>query len=385
MKVSARLAVCAAALLVSAPALAGTGDILVGLDNSVTFGADGTGYRAPGRDSVLVLDASNPAKPRIAANLPLSNSVLGPPTNLQITPDGMLGLVSSAVRTEQKDGKWAPVPDNVVHVIDLSGKTPRFIGDVGVGRQPSGMAIRRDGTLALVANSVGKSISVLKIEGKKVTALAEVPVGDTVVSVAITPDGRRAFIAKSLAGKVGILSIDGDHVTYNPDDDIPAGVNTVNIAVTPDGAVAIALNAPAKGNSGFLNIIDAQAVHPHTIDTVALPDGPEGMALAPDGKSGAVLVLHGGTAPHNDWSYHRNGGMLALRIDGRKVSLVPGEVPLGAVPEGIAFSHDGRFVYAADFNDQVLHVVAMENGTLRDTGVTMKLPGPPASMRGPAF
>jgi len=33
------------------------------------------------------MDISNPAKPRIRASLPLANSLLGPPTNLQITPD----------------------------------------------------------------------------------------------------------------------------------------------------------------------------------------------------------------------------------------------------------------------------------------------------------
>jgi hypothetical protein len=40
---------------------------------------------------------ADPAKPRIRASLPLMNSLLGPPTNLQITPDGKLGLVANSV------------------------------------------------------------------------------------------------------------------------------------------------------------------------------------------------------------------------------------------------------------------------------------------------
>jgi len=386
MRLSKSLAGCAAsALLAISPAVAAPTDVLIGLDNSVTFGAAGTGYQAPGRDSVVVLDAANPARPRIAANLPLSNSVLGPPVNLKITPDGTLGLVASAVHTEQKDGKWAPVPDDVVHVIDLSGTTPRIIGDVKAGLQPSGLAISRDGKLALVTNSVGKSVSVLKIDGKTVTHVADVPMGDRVVAVAITPDGRRAFVAKPGAGKLGVLTINGDQVSYHPANDIPTGINTVNVTVTPGGELAIALNAPPNGSNGYLNIVDATGPHPHTIDTVAVGDGPEGMAIAPDGKSAVVLVLHGGTAAHDDWSYHRDGGMVALKIDGKHVTPVPGELPMGAVPEGVAFSRDGNFIYAADFNDSILHVVAMQNGALRDTGVRVPLPGPPASMGGIAY
>lgn len=380
MRISKSLAGAALGLLAASPAVASKSDILIGLDNSVVFGAHGTDYRAPDHDSVLVVDTTNPTRPYISTSLPLSNSVLGPPANLKITPDGTLGLVASAVHTIKRNGKWIAQPNDVVHVIDLSGKTPRIIGDVKVGLKPAGLAISRDGTFALVTNSVGKSVSVLKIDGKAVTHLTDVPMGDAVVAVAITPDGRRAFVAKPSVGKLGVLSIDGDRVSYDADDDIPTGINTFNVAVTPDGALAIALNAPPKGSSGYLNIVEATGPHPHTIDTVAVGDGPEGMAIAPDGKSAAVLLLHGGTAAHDDWSYHRNGGMIALAIDGKHVRLVPGEVPMGAVPEGVAFSGDGRFVYAGDFNDTILHVVAMQEGRLHDTGVKIKLPGPPASI-----
>jgi len=44
---------------------------------------------APGKDNVLVVDiGTNPLEPKIIANLPLMNTIFGPPTNLQITPHG---------------------------------------------------------------------------------------------------------------------------------------------------------------------------------------------------------------------------------------------------------------------------------------------------------
>ena len=58
---------------------------------------------APGRDAVLVMDVKDPLHPAIRASLPLSNSVFGPPTNLQITPNGRLALVADSI-AETQDG-----------------------------------------------------------------------------------------------------------------------------------------------------------------------------------------------------------------------------------------------------------------------------------------
>jgi hypothetical protein len=73
---------CLAGLVGSSLAQAGTNDILIGLDNKITYGPEGPTNGAPGSDAVLVVDISDPAKPRIRASLPLTNSLLGPPTNL---------------------------------------------------------------------------------------------------------------------------------------------------------------------------------------------------------------------------------------------------------------------------------------------------------------
>ena len=47
-------------------AQAGTNDILIGLDNKITYGPEGQINGAPGNDAVLVVDISDPAKPRSA-------------------------------------------------------------------------------------------------------------------------------------------------------------------------------------------------------------------------------------------------------------------------------------------------------------------------------
>ena len=63
----------ACGMLAGGPAFAAVHDILIGLDEKVTYDANGQVNGAPGRDAVLVMDVSNPAKPHIRASLPLMN------------------------------------------------------------------------------------------------------------------------------------------------------------------------------------------------------------------------------------------------------------------------------------------------------------------------
>jgi len=352
------------------------------LDETSSFGDAGQTYRQPGNDSLLILDTSNPAHPTFSTPIPMSNSVYGPPVNLQITPDGSLGLVASSVLPVQKDGKWVAGPDNKLHVIDLT--TMRKLEDVTVGDQPHGVAIRHDGKLVLIANRLSKDVNVLSIDGKSVKAIATVPVGDAAVAAAITPDGKRAFVVKNGTGRVAVLTLDGDKVSYDSTMDIPTGANPYNLALTPDGALGFVVNNGVRGNNASLTVFDARGPHPRVVDTLAIGDGPEGFAMAPDGKSAVVLLLHGSTSGPSEWPYHPNGGAVMIAIDNGKARVLPGEVKLGSVPEGVAYSRDSKYVYVGDFTDKRLHVIKVSAKGLSETG-TMTLPGHPASLRGPAF
>src|SRR5438309_12005745 len=54
-------------------------------------------FREPGKDTLTVIDISKPDMPRITASVPLMNSVVGPPTNLAITPSGEIALVANSL------------------------------------------------------------------------------------------------------------------------------------------------------------------------------------------------------------------------------------------------------------------------------------------------
>jgi DNA-binding beta-propeller fold protein YncE len=226
---------------------------------------------------------------------------------------------------------------------------------------------------------------VLSIQGGVVKVVGEVPMATDAAAVAITPDGKRAFVCLNLVNKIGVLTIDGTKVTYDKAMDIPAALNPYNIDVTPDGKYAIASNTGAGTNNVDAEVvIEATGPHPHVIDLMAPGNGPEGFAIAPDGKWAVAPLLLGTGAKHSDWFYTKNGTAALISIGaGGKLKLV-NTAPLGALPEGIAFSPNSEYVYIGNYLDRNLQVFRIVGGKLVDTKVKLALPGQPASMRGPA-
>jgi DNA-binding beta-propeller fold protein YncE len=372
-------------LMAATPALASIHDILIGLDEKVTYDANGQVNNAPGKDAVLIMDVSNPAKPRIRASLPLMNSLLGPPTNLQITADGKLGLVANSVVMNQDGTAWKIAPDNKLFVIDMNANPPKLLDTVTVGSQPSGMAISSKGDLALTANRAGKSVSVLSILNGVVKSLGDVPMDQEAAAVVISSDGKRAFVCLNVVNKIAVLTIDGQKVTYDKSLDIPSAINPYNIDITPDGKYVIASNTGAGKNNGDAEvIIDATGPHPHVIDIASPGNGPEGFAISPNGKWAAAPLLLGSGAKDSDWFKTKDGELVIMSIGANGKLTVTGKAKLGALPEGIAYSPNSDYIYVGNYIDQDLQVFKINNGKPVQVGPNIRLPGQPASIRGPA-
>src|SRR5271166_3017523 len=324
--------------------------LITGNDEKVWFDETGkTVNQPPGKDTVSIIDIHDPTKPRIVANLPLMNTIIGPPVNLAITPDQHLALVANSLDWIKDGEGWKGVPDNKIYVIDLTASPPARIATVEVGKQPSGMAINKAGTLALVANRADDSVSVLSIDGKNVK-----PAGT--VSVATQPTAAVAA----------------------PPPALPAAV-----AITPDGKLAVVNNIGGgqDGQVDTVGIIDLEASPPRVVDQVVVGDGPEGLAMSPAGGYAASLILNGtGGTPKTAFYRHDKSYVALLKIDGKSVRKVS-QADVGGLAEGIAFSPDGHYLYVANFVDGDIDVLRLEGDTLTKVA-SFPLPGHPASMRG---
>ena len=360
--------------------------MIVGNDEKVSWDADGKNvFLPPGKDTVLVIDiGTDPLAPKILANLPLMNSIFGPPVNLAITPDEGLALVANSMDWAKDGAGWKPVPDNKLYVIDLTATPPKLIDTVTVGKQPSGMSINRAGNLALIANRADNSVSVLRIAGKKVELIDTVAIGEQVAHVVFTPDGKRALAGKFPNHKVALLEVNGEKVTYTKQD-IPVGLWPYNLDVTPDGKLALTADngnaGAADGHVDTVTVIDLEANPARVIDKVVIGDGPEGFAISPTGKLAVALLLKGTNAAKSAWFYNRNATVVALKIDGKKVTRT-NEVEVRGLPEGVVFSNDGRYIYVGNFMDSDISILRVDGDQIVNTGKSLALPGHPASMRG---
>ena len=116
------LGVCVLAGCAQAPVSPGKRELMVvGNDEKATFSDAGVlTIGGPGRDTVSIIDiGTDPLAPRILVNLPLTNTIVGPPVNLAITPDEGLALVANSMDAEKDGAGWKLVPDNRLYVIDL--------------------------------------------------------------------------------------------------------------------------------------------------------------------------------------------------------------------------------------------------------------------------
>ncbi len=374
-------------LLLLFPLAASAQLMIIGNDEKVTFDdAGGFIFSAPGKDTVSIVDISNREAPKIIANLPLMNSIFGPPVNLAITPDERLAIVANPVNWVQDGAAWKPAPDNKLYVIDLKAMPPKHIATVEVGKQPSGLSINSRGDLALVANRADNSISVLSIQGNEVKLIDTVVIGEHVAAVVFTPDGKRALAVKFPNHKVAVLNVEGQKVTYAKYD-MPVGQWPYNIDVTPNGKLALTADngngGRSDGHIDTVSVIDLEATPPRVIDRVVVGDAPEGFVISPTGEIAVAMLLNGNDGPKTAWFYNRNGRVAVLKIDGKKVTKV-GEVEVRGLPEGAVFSPDGKYLYVGNYIDQDISILKVDGTKVTDTGKRLQLPGHPASMRGRA-
>src|SRR5881397_2445170 len=81
--------------------------------------------KASAPDSISILDFSK-FPPSVEHLTDVPNSVVGPPSNIAITPDRKLALIANSLEVDPTNPtNW--VPENFVHVSDLSAKPAKLI------------------------------------------------------------------------------------------------------------------------------------------------------------------------------------------------------------------------------------------------------------------
>jgi DNA-binding beta-propeller fold protein YncE len=357
--------------------------MIVGNDEKPGTDADGKPIVNPtGKDTILIVDLAKPEEPKIVATLPLENSIVGPPVNLAIAPNGSIALVADSMTVAEENGARKMVPTDKLFVIDLKSSPPKLVQTLNLGKQPSGLSFSPKGDMALVCNRADGTISVLKIDGTQVTQTGTIQISPGVAHVEFTPDGKHALAVKSPDNKLAVLDIDGDKVTYNKLD-LPTYAFPYNVVVSPDSKLAITADngngGSSDGNADAVSVIDLEGAHPHVIAHLTVEDAPEGLAMSPKGDL-AVVVNVNGSNMKQAWFHHPNGSITVLRIQGKTVTPIK-TVEVGAFPEAAAFSPDGGYIYVGNYADQDFSILKVDGTEVTNTGKRFKAEGHPASAR----
>lgn len=335
-----------------------------------------------GSDSLTLLNFSS-RPPQVTHLTNISNTVLGPPSNIAITPDGRLALIADSVRLDPANpGKW--LPHRGIHVLDLTTSPPQLRGAVEAGLQPSGLSVSPDGTFALVANRAGGSVTRLNLNGHSVIPAATVSftVGTNEVSdVAISPDNRWALASVREGGHLRVLRCDAGTLGVT-DRKISTYGRPYRVVFTPDGEFALT----AGQGSGNATDIDAMTIIRRrgdefkTVDFVALASGPETLEVSPDGKLVAALLMNGSNLAPGTNGYTDHGLLVILARQGERFVRTQ-TLAVGRIPEGVAFSPDGRTLIVQCHPDRELRLYPVRRGRVGERYNRILVPGFPSALR----
>jgi DNA-binding beta-propeller fold protein YncE len=312
-------------------------------------GQDGKQVRAgdglpmvPTPDSVATIEFSSTKAPKVIGILNVCSTQMGPPSALAVAPDYSFVLATCP----QKFGSDKKlVPENTVSVIGLDDPThPKLLQTVQAGMGATGIYLDKKARFALVTGTGDDTITMFTIKDRQLTQTAQVKLEAKAEprDVIIARDGKTAYALRFGDGKVTKLAIAGDQLSRTGD--FTVGVNPDGGSLTHDGRYLIVNNfggftTTAKGSAATTVTDTRTGKVTYAVEVGALP---EAVVLSPDGKYVALVIGNGSATVRNAASYNSVFGKLSLFSVGKGTMTHIADAQLGHACQGAVFSDDGR-------------------------------------------
>jgi YVTN family beta-propeller protein len=229
--------------------------------------------------------------------------------------------------------------DNTVSVIDTASNA--VVATIPVGSLPVGVATTPDGTRAYVTNAGDNTVSV--IDTAKNTVVVTIPGVGEPQSIAITPDGKHGYVTNVFDNTVSVIDTAKNAVVAK----IPVGDEPSGIAITPDGN-----HSPERDDRSRRPLAYVTNVRDNTVSvidtasntvtaTIPVGDVPDGVAFTPDGSRAYVTNFDGNTVSVIDTARKK----------------VVDTIPVGDSPGAIAITPDGTQAYVMNLEDSNASVI----------------------------
>jgi 6-phosphogluconolactonase (cycloisomerase 2 family) len=322
--------------------VAASGEIAIsGNDGKQVRAGDGLPM-VPTPDSVSVIEFSSSRAPRIIGSINVCATQMGPPSAIAVAQDYsfVLSACPQKFGAENKLG-----PDNKVAVIGLDDVTrPRLLQTVEAGIGATGVYLSRKNDIALVTGTGDDTVTLFTIKDRQLTRAGQVKLDAKAEprDVIISRDGKFAYALRFGDAKVTKLAINGDQLSRIADFDV--GVQPDGGTLTHDGRWLIVNNfgpspVTAKGSASTTVTDTRTGKITYGVEVGALP---ETVALSPDGRYVALVMGNGSatvlTAPNFKDVY---GKMSVFRVGQGKLTHIA-DAQLGHACQGAVWSNDNK-------------------------------------------
>lgn len=310
------------------------------------------------------------------AQVEVSNSALGPPMMLDVSRDGRLAFVVESRKPAEPGARSLselPVGENLA-IVDLSTPmSPRLIGTVYVGEEPTAVAVHPGENLVAVVNRTPRQQIVMlpfnpdgQISGEpmawpmfgldddsaRATCIAWRPQGD---AIAVTLPERNEVMFYRFR-----MAEDGAATLLPWGKPVAVGKFPYSGAFTPDGKFFISTDLQWGADVDGFNVgapagqltsirVEENGTH-RVVSTAGVGISPEGLAISNDGRMVATSNLLRSFLPDGDPRATREGSLSLLTFSPATGELtLAGEFPINAMPAGITFDSKDQFLAVTQF------------------------------------
>ncbi len=258
------------------------------------------------------------------------------PSSVAVTPNGLFAYVPNNNDNSVSGADTVSVINTTTNLLSTIISDPSF-------NQPYTVTINAAGTKAYVTNSNSTTITIIDIATNTVTGT--ITGFDGPSGMVIMPNGTTAYV-NNYGGPGGVGSGNGTTVrVVNLNTDtitgpaITVGQAPAALAITPDGNFVYSINyVDGNPGTGTISVIDTNT---NTIvATIPGFSGPYGIAITPDGN----------------YAYVTNFGSNNFEPVGTTVSVIDlttntiiNTIEVGIQPSGVAITPDGKYVYISNY------------------------------------
>jgi YVTN family beta-propeller protein len=238
----------------------------------------------------------------------------------------------------------------------LDAKTGKLLDAAPVKRSWLGLALSPDGRRAYLAGAKEKKVHVFRIENDKLVPEAAIPVTtpedgakDALpAGLAVSPDGKHLWAARVLADDVVQVDLETKKVVAV----VAVGRHPYRPVFSPDGRALAVTN----WGGASVTLVDARSAA--VLATIVTEDHPSDAVFSRDGKSLFVAEANRNRVAAIDVAAGKVVRQIAVALgpDGPGTPSADA-LPDGSTPNAVALSPDGRTLFVANADDDVVAVV----------------------------